>query len=84
MSSSPRRLTFVVGTSLLTASLATGCKSKPMVNPGPETPIVNTAPTPDAPADETAPADEIAPADAPTDAPAEEDPKHVNTVHPGE
>jgi hypothetical protein len=74
---SPRRLTFVVGTSLLTASLASGChKSQPTVNPRPEPPHVNTAPTQD-PADETAP-------DATTEEPeAEETPKQVNTVAPG-
>jgi hypothetical protein len=32
MSLSPRRLTFAVGTSLLTASLATACADKPHVN----------------------------------------------------
>jgi hypothetical protein len=73
---SPRRLTFVVGTSLLTASIATGCKSQPTVNPGPEPPHVNTAVPAEAPADETAP-DETAP-----DEPEPEEP-NVNTVAPG-
>jgi hypothetical protein len=76
MSSSPRRLTFAVGTSLLTASLVTGCKSQPTVNPGPEPPHVNTA-APEEPAPE-----EPAP-DATTDAPEEpppEDGPNVNTV----
>jgi hypothetical protein len=66
---SPRRLTFVVGTSLLTASIATGCKSQPTVNPGPEPPHVNTA----------APAEP--PADATTEEPEEAPPTEiVNTV----
>lgn len=74
MSPSSRRLTFVVGTSLLTASLATGCKkSEPTANPGPqEPPHVNTA-VPDEPAP-----DEPAPEESP-DAPAEDGP-NVNTV----
>ena len=44
-----RRLTFAVGTSLLTASLAAGtvgCK-KPTANPGPEPPHVNEGPAPE-------------------------------------
>jgi hypothetical protein len=69
---SPRRLTFVVGTSLLTASIATGCKSQPTVNPGPEPPHVNTAAPAEPPADET-----DAPAEEPEEAPPTE---IVNTV----
>jgi hypothetical protein len=69
MNPSSRRLTFVVGTSLLTASLATGCKkSEPTVNPGPEPVHVNEGPAPE----EAAPEETT---DAPAeDAPAEEDP----------
>jgi hypothetical protein len=52
----PRRLTFAVGTSLLTVSLATsvvGCK-KATANPGPEQPPhVNEGPTPEEPAEPT-------------------------------
>jgi hypothetical protein len=70
MSPSSRRLTFVVGTSLLTASLATGCKkSEPTVNPGPnEPPHVNEGPAPE----EAAPEEDSGP--PPEDAP------NVNTV----
>jgi hypothetical protein len=73
MSPSSRRLTFVVGTSLLTASLATGCKkSEPTVNPGPaEQPHVNEGPAPE---DEPAPEENP---DAPADEPSTE---IVNTV----
>jgi len=49
MQTSSRRLTFAVGTSLLTASLsvgAVGCK-KATVNEGPEPPHVNEGPAPD-------------------------------------
>lgn len=68
MNPSSRRLTFVVGTSLLTASLATGCKkSEPTVNPGPEPVHVNEGPAPEETVPEETP-------DAATDAPAEEDP----------
>lgn len=47
----PRRLSFVVGTSLLTltASLTIGCKPK-HVNEGPQEPVVNERPA-DPPAD---------------------------------
>jgi hypothetical protein len=61
MSPPPRSLTFAVGTSLLTASLATTGCSKPRVNQGPEPPHVNTAaPTTD---DTTEPTPESPPAD---------------------
>jgi hypothetical protein len=71
MSPSSRRLTFAVGTSLLTASLVSGCKkSEPTVNPGPEPVHVNEGPAPE----ETAP-EETAP-----DEPAPEDGPNVNTV----
>jgi hypothetical protein len=72
MSPSSRRLTFAVGTSLLAASLVTGCKkSEPTVNPGPEEPPhVNTAAT-----------DEPTPEGNPDDAPEPEpDGPNVNTV----
>lgn len=80
MSPSSRRLTFVVGTSLLTASLATGCKKdQPTANPGPEPVHVNTVPSEEPAADEPAPDADV---DAgTTDAPSDE--PNVNTV-PGE
>lgn len=68
-----RRLTFAVGTSLLTASLAAGTAgcNKPTANPGPEPPHVNEGPAPDEPTpEEPAPEEEPAPDDGP----------HVNTV----
>jgi hypothetical protein len=43
--SSPRRLTFAVGTSLLTASLTLACEPKPTVEPGPT--HVNEGPMPE-------------------------------------
>jgi hypothetical protein len=72
---SPRRLTFVVGTSLLTASLASGChKSQPTVNPRPEPPHVNTVAPAESPADE-------ATTDAPETEPEQpDDGPNVNTV----
>jgi hypothetical protein len=81
MSPSSRRLSFVVGTSLLTASLATGCKkSEPTVNPGPEVeaPHVNEGPEPVEPGSEENP-------DATTDAASDElepdEPATVNVRH---
>jgi hypothetical protein len=73
---SPRRLTFTVGTSLLTASLVTaGCAKNATVNPKPEPPHVNEGPAPDEPApDEPAP-DEPAP-----DEPAPDEGPIVNTA----
>jgi hypothetical protein len=70
MSPSSRRLTFIVGTSLLTASLATGCKKgEPTVNPGPEeAPHVNTA-APDEPAPEETAPEETAPEETPEETP---------------
>lgn len=77
MSPSSRRLTFVVGTSLLTASLTTGCKKdQPTANPGPEPIHVNEGPAPD----ETTPEETLeTETDGPDDAPAQEPPM-VNTV----
>jgi hypothetical protein len=87
-----RRLTFAVGTSLLTASLATaGCSKNHTVNvKPPEEPHVNEGPTespdaeaPDAEApDAEAPDAESPDADAPEgDGPPPEDQPNVN-VHP--
>jgi hypothetical protein len=82
----PRRLTFAVGTTLLTASLSTtvvGCQKK-IVNEGPEhPPHVNEGPTPEQedPSVNEGPEEE-APAE---EAPAEETPPdgpNVNTVAP--
>lgn len=77
----PRRLSFAVGTSLLTASLAAGTAgcNKPTANPGPEPPHVNEGPAPqpeDEPhVNEGPEGDEAAPEDAePPDEP------NVNTV----
>lgn len=57
-----RRLTFAVGTGLLTASLSTGmvgCKKHPSINPGPEeTPHVNEGPEAEEPTPEEEPAAE--------------------------
>lgn len=86
MSASPRRLQFVVGTSLLGASLSLGCASK--AEPEPEPPHVNTAkqgegatPTNTAPVedpatpDEPAPTDTAAPSDPQTPEPTPDDAK---------
>jgi hypothetical protein len=87
MSSSPRRLTFAVGTSLLTASLATvACARQPHVNTRPEQPpleIVNEGPEP-APEEQPAPEETSAPEQTPvatTDEPEVEEPKTVNIRH---
>jgi hypothetical protein len=72
-----RRLTFAVGTSLLTASLATaGCSKNHTVNvkPPEDPPHVNEGPETEEPPAEESP-------DAPTDAPEEQpDGPNVNTV----
>jgi hypothetical protein len=80
MTPSSRRLTFAVGTSLLTASLATAGCAKPHVNIRPEQPQhVNEGPEPETEQsdqeqpDQEQPAPEDSP-DATTDAPAELDP----------
>jgi hypothetical protein len=79
-----RRLTFAVGTSLLTASLAAGtvgCKSQPTANPGPEPPHVNEGPAPDEPtAEEPAPEEEPAPDEIVNTVPSEPSEPNVNTV----
>lgn len=75
-----RRLTFAVGTSLLTATLATGCSKNHTVNVKPtDEPHVNTGQEPapeEQPAD--APADETPDAEEPTEPPP--DGPNVNTV----
>lgn len=84
MSPSPRRLTFTVGTSLLTASLATAaCAKPPIVNTRPDEPleIVNEGPAtdPEEPTEEPAaeqPAEQPAAADSPEGV---EEPRTVNT-----
>jgi hypothetical protein len=85
MSPSPRRLTFAVGTSLLTASLATiACADKNHVNVrAPEIEEhVNEGPEPEQPApDETpAPEDDVDGTDGPEQLdPETEEPRTVNT-----
>lgn len=93
MSPSPRRLTFAVGTSLLTASLATAaCAKQPHVNTRPEEPpleIVNEGPetaSEEQPAAEEQPAPQEQPAaeeqpDGTADAPEVEEPRTVNIRH---
>lgn len=74
----PRRLSFAVGTSLLTlsASLAIGCKPK-IVNEGPQEPVhVNEGPQSEPPDDADAGSVDDEPEEAP---PAEDEPAHVNT-----
>jgi hypothetical protein len=87
MHPSSRRLTFAVGTSLLTASLATvACADKTRVNTRPPEDIVNEGPVPEqAPPAEETPAPEDTPdatTDGPPDGPQEEEPRHVNTRAP--
>ena len=74
---SPRRLTFAVGTSLLTASLVTvGCAKNATVNVKPEEPPhVNEGPATDEPTTDEPATDEPA-----TDEPPPEDGPNVNTV----
>jgi hypothetical protein len=86
MSPSPRRLTFAVGTSLLTASLATAaCAKQPRVNTRPEQPpleIVNEGP--ETPPEEQPAAEEPAAEEQPVetaDAPQVEEPRTVNVRH---
>jgi hypothetical protein len=87
MSPSPRRLTFAVGTSLLTASLATiACADKTRVNVRPPEDIVNEGPEPEEPPPEETPAPEDD-LDATTDGPEQhepgvEEPRTVNTRQP--
>jgi hypothetical protein len=91
MSPSPRRLTFAVGTSLLTASLATAaCADKTRVNVRPPEPEehVNEGPEPQEGAPEQTPAPDTL--DATTDGPEEPEPgpegpepRTVNVRHPG-
>jgi hypothetical protein len=94
MSPSSRRLTFAVGTSLLTASLATiACADKQRVNVRPPEDIVNEGPVPeeappaeDTPAEDTPAEETPAPEDSPeptNDVPEEEQPRTVNVRHPG-
>jgi hypothetical protein len=76
----PRRLTFAVGTTLLTASLSTtvvGCK-KNTVNEQPEPPHVNEGPAPEEHVNE-GPEEDPAAQEAGSD-PSEEDGPNVNTV----
>jgi hypothetical protein len=82
----PRRLSFAVGTSLLTlsASLAIGCKPK-IVNEGPQEPVhVNEGPA-DPPTEEPSdeqPDAEAPDAESPTDDPSVDGPSTVNTRPP--
>lgn len=85
MSQAPRRLTFAVGTSLLTVSLVSAaCAKPPIVNTRPPEPEehVNEGPETEAPETEAPESDS-----SETDAPEPEQPEdgpNVNTVSPGE
>ena len=85
MSPSPRRLTFAVGTSLLTASLATvACADKTRVNVRPPEDLVNEGPV-QAP-EESAPdasVDDAATDETEQPEPGKEEPRTVNTRGPG-
>lgn len=79
----PRRLSFVVGTSLLglSTSLSLGCKP-PIVNEGPqEPPHVNEGPQPDPEDDADAGSVDDEPEEAPPAEPEVEEPSYVNTAH---
>jgi hypothetical protein len=85
MSPSPRRLTFAVGTSLLTATLATAaCASKQRVNTRPEALEVNEGPATDPeeqPAPEESPAEEDLGATTDGTEEPKEEPRTVNVRH---